>query len=576
MTMFALPAPERFAVPLAAYLALAVFTSTQSDPVANAESAFLALSTTGLLAVIAALAARAPARGSAQVLQLTALLATTAIWIAYQGPSRGAVVAVILLVGFAASAASALLDAAGRLRCKDRLDPGISIPMALGLQLMLRGDLLLAPLLDARTLVSLLLLPAAAGWSVCALAARFGVARALLAGGLAVVLAPGWTMTSTLAVAALATGSVIAETRRPVWRWAAVAALVLLPLWSLPKGVLFAIGAMVIAGPALAPLPLLAIAVAAVAILSQQAHHPVEAIRLWVGAAFLLPAAAMAPAEGRWRVRLGALLTLAAALVSTVPEAMAAGLALAALGTPARGAAAQLQRGWCLVVVLGTTLLSTYPWTRDDPRSDLMRLLGWSNEAAAFLTALGLLVGLGLLIDRLRSWAPAWAPRPLFAVSLLCAWALVHNLVPTTVVVNSYEPAVLDSKTRQWQGVVARQPISGLALDSHLLRGADLPPGTPVAVVELIDPAGEVRQEWPLRVGYDTAEWAVSRADLDGRSAPPPWISTVAPDGTFFAHRFRARFEVNPAQESNRLRIRRSDDLPAETVLSIYRLELRR
>ncbi|MEM7349491.1 MAG: hypothetical protein AAF657_01710, partial [Acidobacteriota bacterium] len=555
------------------------FTWTQFDPAGRSESTFLTLLTSSLLAVIVALDARAKTVSSLSIPAATALFATAAIWIAYQGPSRGALVSVILLVGFTASAMRALLDRGGRL-LRDGLDPGVAVPLALGLQLLLRSDLLLAPLFEPRSLVSLLALPVAAGWSIHVLAARFGASRALLAGGVIVVLAPGWTVTSTLAACALAIGVVIADPgRHRAWRWAGVVLLVLLPLWNVPKGILFVAAAMAVAGPSVAPVSLLAVVIAAVAILEGQAHHPIEAIRLWVGAAWLVPAAALAPAEGRWRVRLGALLTLAATLVSFVPEALAAGLAVAVLGVPVAGAGAVLQRAWCATVVLGAAMLRAYPWVREDPRGDLMQLLGWSNEASAFLTLLGLVVGLGLLIDRLRVWAPRWAPRPLWVASLLLGWALVRSVEPTAVLVHSYQPAVLAAATPSWQTEFPRQRIAGLALDSHLLRGAELAPGTPVAVVELVDPNGGVQQEWTLRSGFDTAEWAVSRADLSGGSgiaAPPPWLATVAPNGAFFARRFRSRLAVSPAIETTRLQIRRDDDLPSETVLSIYRLELRR
>ena len=55
---------------------------------------------------------------------------------------------------------------------------------------------------------------------------------------------------------------------------------------------------------------------------------------------------------------------------------MAAGVAVAAVAAPDKGAAATLQRAWCGVLVIGTTLLAAYPWIREDPRGDLLELLG--------------------------------------------------------------------------------------------------------------------------------------------------------------------------------------------------------
>ncbi len=572
----ALSGIERYAVPLAAFFALAAFTATQADPAGRAESAFLTLLTCGVLAVVAALGGRSRGRGE---LEATALLATAAIWIAYQGPSRGAVVSVILVAGLTVAAARALLDGAGRLRPAGAVEPGVTVPLALGLQLLTRGDLLLAEPLAARTLVSLLVLPGLAGIAVTVLAGGFGARRALVAGGLAAVLAPGWTLTSTFALGALAAGTVAADPRRSaVLRASTLAALALLPLWSLPKGMLFAAGAIGLAVLPRAALPV-CLAVAGVAVLSPQPHVPLEALRLALGALLLVPSAVVPPAGGRWPVALGAILVVAAALVSPAPEAMAAGVAAAALGAPVAGAAASLQRAWCAVLVVGTAVLGAYPWARDDPRGDLLALLGWRDEAAAFAALAVLVAGLGWLLDRARPLAPRWTPRPAPLACLLAAAALVRSAGPTAVLVDSYAPARLGAEAPAWQATFEPRTISGLAIDSHLAGGTDLEPGTPVAVVELFDADGVVVDTWTLEAGTHTAEWAASRADLAGRpgaSAPAPFVATVAPDGRFLARRFRARFEPPAPRAAGGAGIRRAAGLPAQTELSIYRLELRR
>ena len=578
--MPALPEPERVAIPLVAYLALAGFAWTQTDLAGHAESRFLALSITGLLAVIAALGVRGRRGRTAPELAMTALLATAAVWIAYQGPSRGAVVSLILVVGLVASAARSLLDEPGRLRDEDRLDPGIAVALALGLQLLMRGDLLLAPLLEPRTLVSLLLLPVAAGWAVTLLAVRFGTQRALLAGGVAVVLAPGWTVTSTLAICAIAAGVLIADKdRSKVLRWGAVAALALMPWWSFAKGLLFGVAGLSMVGLSLATTPLLLVAAALVAVKSPLAQVPIEAIRHWLGAVLLIPAAAVAPAGGRFLVRLGAILALASALVSRVPETMAAGFALAALGMPTAGTVATLQRTWSVIAVTGVALLSAYPWVRLDPLGDLIAALGWNSDVVALLKLLALVVGVGLLVDRLRQVVPRRMLMPVPVACLLLAGPLAWSAGPSSVVVNSYNPVVLDESADLWQADVPRLPVLGLVIDSHLTRGAALAPGKPVAVVELLGGGGQVLAEWPLRAGLETGEWAAARADLAGQAgfvAPEPWISSVAPGGDFFAHRYRARFATRKGPPVARLSIRRDPKLPQGTVLSIYRVELRR
>ncbi len=582
------PEPGRFVLPLAAYLALSSYTATQSDPVGSAEGAFLTLLIAGVLAAIAALGIGRRGIGRRQgspELALTALLATATVWLAYQGPSRGAVVSLILVIGLAVSAARELLDERGRLRSGNELAPGITVPLALGLQLLMRGDLLLAPLLEVRTTVSLVVLPTLAGIATSVLASGVGRHKAILAGGLVAVLAPGWTMTSTLALAALAAGVLFDDRTRPkVVRWAAVVMLALLPFWSLPEGLLFAVGAMAVTAPSLATASIMLVGVIAVVLLTGQAYHPVLAVRAWVGAVLLVPGAALAAGAGRWQLRLGAILALAAAIVSKAPEAMAVGVAVTALAIPEEGAVATLQRGWCGAMVIGTTLLAAYPWVRHDPRGDLLELFGFDNEVSALLALLLVVAGLGFALDRFRGEFPSGWYRPGLLAFLLLSLGLFGQALSvrsTTVLINSYHPVTFDIGGDKWQQSLPSETVTRVVLDSHLAGGVPIGSGTEAAIVELQAEDGSVLAKWPLRIGYETGEWAVSRPDLAGRggfSAPDPWISWVAPGGGFFAHRFRSRWTL-PASEGpspHRILVRRGEDLPAETRLSIYRLELRR
>ncbi len=581
---------ERLVIPLAAWLAVAAYTGSQLDPAGRAEGSLLGVLIASIVAAIAAIGSRTPGSRTSPELAATALLATAVVWIAYQGPSRGAVVSLILGLGLGVSTVRALFDNRGRWRVEDRLDPGISVPLAFGYQCLMRCDLLLPPLLEARTLVSLLVLPMLAGGSISVLASRFGTRRAVLAGGLVVVLAPGWTLTSTFALTALAAGTLVTDGAKPsALRWIAIAGLVLLPLWNLPKGLLLLLAALAVTGQAFAPMPLLTVAAALVAIMSPQLQSPMVALRTWAGAVLLVPAAIMAPAAGRWQMRLGAILALAAALVSSYSEAMAAGVALAALGTPIRGAVATLQRAWCATLVIGTALISAYPWVRQEPRQDLLELLGWHTEAIALLVVVTAVVGLGLLLELGRRFEPRWTPQPGVVAGLLLAIALLlsqgnlrftlrQGIAPTEVLVNSYGPIALDATTDTWQVTVSESsgsepPIVALAVDSHLTRSGQLIPGSAVATVELLGDGDQVLAGWPLRTGQETGEWSSARDDV---VAPPHWMTRVASEGTFFARSYRAHFETTRPMPVSRLRIRRAEDLPPETALSIVRLEIRR
>jgi hypothetical protein len=189
----------RAAVPLAALAAMAAFALHEVDPVGGAETAYLAvLATAGLLAV--AFLAPPPA----WELGLAATLATTIVWALPSGPGRGAAMVVVLLAALAVAAGRS--SSCGSLKSFRSL-----LPLALGLQVLLRGgELLFHPQLSPRTLVALLALPTAGAFATAMLARRHGPA-ALLATGAAVLLAPGWNVAATAGLVALATGDRIAR-----------------------------------------------------------------------------------------------------------------------------------------------------------------------------------------------------------------------------------------------------------------------------------------------------------------------------------------------------------------------------
>lgn len=581
----------RWLIPPAAMMAFSGLAVLQRDPAAAAESRFLALLVAAVLASIAALARGT--RGERE-LAWTALLAAAAGWIAYHGPSRGAVVTLVLALGLSLAGGRAF-----RRRLEDgrRLDFGVTVPAAFGLQVLLRSDLLLPPLLEARTLVSLLALPAAAGGAVSLLAWRFGGPRALLAGAAAAVLAPGWNVTATLGLVALAAGAVLTDRRRsPAMRRLAAVTLVLPLVWNPPLGVLMALAGL---APAIrgwktsaAAALLLLLGGAAVTFFGAAGGWS-PALALWTSGMTILPALVLAPAQRRWRAVFGLILTFLLALLGQRPEALAAGLALAALGTPAAGPAARLQHAWCGVLLAGTALLAGYPWMRIAPRADLMDLLGIGDG----LLALGWLVGAIAILAALfaiaqrriadRSGASRLAPE--LTVLLLAGLALGRAAEPSTVLLDSYGAVGLDGQNKHWRGQFPEQAVSELVLDTNLVHGVRLESGSPVAIVRLHGAEGTLAS-WELRAGDDTAEWAAARADVaaqPGFTAPPPWLSRLAPDGSFFARRFRTRLTVGapaggpPAAGeatagATDVTVHVAGELPPEVRLVIYRLELRR
>jgi hypothetical protein len=211
---------------------------------------------------------------------------------------------------------------------------------------------------------------------------------------------------------------------------------------------------------------------------------------------------------------------------------------------------------------------------RIDPRGDFLDLLGLAAPAGAGWLAVTMFIV--WLLD--RRWQ-VFAGTPAVIVLLLVAWPLVRTASPTEVAVNSYGAVTLSFASNSWERALFGPPISNLTLDSHLIFGAGLARETAVATIELLDVEGVVIESWTLRAGSDTAEWAAARPDvaaLPGFTAPPPWISRLAPDGTFFARRFRSRFAVTDPRPPGSLRIRRDPTLPPDVRLVIYRVELRR
>ncbi|MFL6291525.1 MAG: hypothetical protein ACJ759_11580 [Thermoanaerobaculia bacterium] len=210
----------RFLLPLAVLGAIAAF----HEP--SAEGLFLGELSAALLLVVAALA---PA--PAFELGLGSVLAVTAVWALPPGPGRGAAMMLLLVATFLAACMRRLS------RTLPGLPLAVSIPLALGIQILLRSELLFEPP-GLRTIVALLALPVAAGAAMAVLASRQGGETALIAGGVAVLFGPGWNVTTTLVLIAVAAAGFFLP------RLPRLSRLVLLPL-----GVLLALTALLDAYP---------------------------------------------------------------------------------------------------------------------------------------------------------------------------------------------------------------------------------------------------------------------------------------------------------------------------------------
>ncbi|HZF11364.1 MAG TPA: hypothetical protein VFE33_21440 [Thermoanaerobaculia bacterium] len=566
------PLLARAAVPVATFAAVAVFAAHEVDRAAAAETAYLGGVAAAVLAAIAALAPSGPGEPALE-LGLGATLAVTLLWTLPDGPGRGAALGLLLTALFALAAARRLSRGMPALTA---LPARIAIPLALGVQLLVRGDRLLAPRADLATWGTLLGLPLLAGMALSVLARRHGGALALLAGGTAAVLTPGWSLGSALALVALAAGSVLGEEPRRSWRVRTLAGLALLaPLAWEPRAALLGMAAgIALAAPQAALAPALGLAVLARLLppAPEAAGFGIVTLPLLVPAFLLLD-------RGRWERPAAALLLTVAARMVPGPAALAAPLALAALSIRKEGAGAVAQRVWTGALLFGTCLLAAYPWLRPAPLGDLVALLGSPRIVAAVVVALVLALELGSAMPwghRLRQpvGVAGIAGIALFLVLLVRLPPPAHRLLRPA------QALQLDATSPAWETALpAGTTVSGVAVESVLTNSADLPPEAPVATLRLSDGGGPP-VSWTLRTGSGTGEWAARRPDVlrearaAGKPVPAPWMGWVA--GSFFGQRYRAFFALPSPHPFARLRIERFPGLPPDLTIAVQQIEVQR
>jgi len=611
----------RVSVPLAAMAAMAAFAAHEAVAAA-AEGAYLAvLSGSALLAV--AFLAPAPAAE----LGAGATLAVAAVWSLPPGPGRGAVVTLLLTALLAIAAARRLAASFPDVTLE------AALPLAMGLQVLLRGQILFHPQANLRTLVALLALPAAGTVAATLLARRHGGGSALLAAGTALLLAPGWNVAATLGLIALAAGDQLART--DLGRLGKGAALLVLmaPIaWEPGPGLATAVAGLALWRPRLA----CGLAVpASVLLLGLHGRWHIVGWPL-VGAVWFLPLlvpGALFPERGRVLNTLTAILLVVATPQIPDASALAAPLALAALAVRWDSPAAIPQRVWTGTLLAGTALLVAYPWLRDEPLEAALALggleIGWRSGVVILAVFLVLAVGLGGILSRFLTRGarpspppgvetPDGVPSPLrgataqtgAASSCLpspgggaggagrgaggegLGWAtlsglstaviflavLIHLPRAGTTLLAPESGVLLDPAHPVW---VAEYPtaqrVSGVMVESSLSGGADLAHGTAVATVRTDDGAGRTVL-WVLRAGEETGEWAARRPDVERTAilrSPPAWISWVA--GDFFGQRYRARWTLPKGSTRLRdLRVERAPGLPPDVGLTLHQVEIRR
>ncbi len=554
----------RILVPLAALAAMAALAAHELNPAGAAESAYLAVLAAAALLPIAFLAP-----WPAYEVGIGATLITAAVWALPPGPGRGAAVAALLVAALAVAAGRALLSPATGEGAR------LFIPLALGIQVLLRGDMFLAPPPPLRMTVALVALPVVAGVALAMLARRHGMALALIAGGTAVALAPGFNVAATMGLIALAAGDLLA--RRdigPLAKGAAWIALLAPIVWAPGPGIAAAVCGLALWRPRIG----LGVAVLAAAGLAVYLHESAGGIALQaVWLVLLVPAAVLPDRE-----RLPAVIA-AALMAGTVPPFLGAGvfavpMALAALSLRRDAALLVPQAVWTGTALAGTALLAGYPWLREEPLPAYLSLLGLHPGPALAAAAAALLLALaGFGVWMGRGWGEPLRSARLAGLAAACvALALLAGLPRAgTALLAPEVPVVLDAGHPAWEAKVSARRVGSVVVESSLSHGATLAPGTPVAIVRLRDAAGP-GADWILRAGEGTGEWAARRPDVasGGVKAPPPWISWVA--GDFLAQRYRSLWTLERPERASLLRIERAPGVPPDLSVAVYQLEIRR
>lgn len=524
-------------------------------PEAAAEARFLARLAGGVV-LCAALVETGASIGAG------AVLVVAAAWFLPPGVERGAALAAILL--------ALLALAAARVGTRRQHDFAHLLPLALGAQLLLRPQLVLeAP--GAPALLGLLVLPTAAAAAVALLAVR-QERGALLAAGTALVLGAGWQLGPTLALVALAAGSVLGDPARPrVLR--GIGALVLLaPLaWQWRAGAIVAAAGAALAFPAAGPI----LGAAAVATAwGLQLRPATEALPILALALLIVPLAPWALRGQARRLAAAALLAVAAAVGAPETAALVAPLAL--LAGSLEGAAATLQASWTALLALGTAWLGAYPWRRADPLLELARGLGLAGDtrprSAAVLALVAVACTAAAVLQRTDARRRLAVATWLVLALGLGVAAAFHLPIDGRQLLGS--DVRLDAGSRLWHADgLGTSEVREVVVDSTLSDAALLPRGTPVGEVRLREPSGALHA-WILRSGEETAEWAASRGDLVARgvAAPPPWSSWVA--GDFFGRRYRARWALPRPIAATAIEIERAD-LPAPSALTLSQVVVR-
>ena len=601
----------------------------QLDPASAAEGLLLASLGAVVLLALAALDRPGPPPGGEpsearfhSLLGLGASLAALILWVVPSGAVRGSAMAALLLF--------LLLRASwARLReTPNRLPLVVTTPLCVGLQALFQPEAFLRRSLSREVLLDIwappLAFALAAALALNLLARRHGARNSLLAGSAALLLGGGWSFVAaaglfTLAAADLALGekraAPSASIQRPEilgwgnWTPAALLGLALggaaaygFPRRPLAFLVLLALSAALSAVrdrfesagtrwlPWLGFLGLGALALLLEIAPFDPARSAPQALVVLGCGLILLPQGLLTPGPaifaalllsalaGRWLPGSGL------DTAGSAQAAVGAAMAFLALALPEKRRGGAAQNLWMGLWLLVLTLAAGYPWLRRGGLRDLAEAFpdtfGWGGWTLALggllLVAMGWGAEPGLRI--LRRSSSRRIPKGLLPAILgfLVLAGTLLGLPPAGETVLMQEAVTLTRERPRWQSETGGRGATKLVVISNLANAADLPEGQPVAVIRLRHADGRTSLAH-LKAGTDTAEWAARRPDVARRpdlAVPPAWQVAAAPDGPYFAQRYRSVHDVELGEPIVAVDVFRRRSLPPEVSVTLFRVEL--
>ncbi len=563
----------RIALPLSFFAAAASRAAFLTDAAAASDTAELGL--IALIGTVVLLGIGTLDRADQFRTGVIALLAALGLWAIPPGDVRGASISALLVVGLG-------LVTYERVRAGLGTHAGELIAWALAVQALCRPELYLAPRLDPGFLLEALVLPTVAALALSRLAQQEGK-RLWLALLAIAVIDGGFGPEVALALVVLAASRALPRLPETA-AWVACALLVIPAFdrqpFSLAIGVTIGItvAVAVVAAFLLANRNRTAI-VATIALagwLSLQfggesaigGTGAIGSIRTVVLGLVVLPLAAFAPPAQRLRAATGLALAAVAGLVLPAGAALTAPLVAIAAALPKRGRKLRIQAGWLGLVSICAGLAAIFPWLRPVP---LESALGWMGlQLEIETTAIALLAF--WLVASLARRSPATRRIPLAAIGLILVAAVLLANPQQHLLVS--EAFVLDSEASS-RSFPLDLEIHSITIDSYVSNAAQLADGTLIGRI-VLEGEGGAERVLPLALGRETGEWAARRPSLEPVSpALAPWISWLAPDGAYFAQRYRANWTVGTAISGRGFRVELEDSLPQDVSLAVFRIGAR-